>query len=166
VVHVALTPHMLSKNAARCIGFCPKWLYLCAAHFSTMLHASSLTADAQPSCVGKKSGDKPAAPEDTDMLQQSRYTVPEVTQLLANKHTLKASLKVKSVQQMVQLCKKQPGKCLSKQSQQQLSGPCQQRWCHRLLSVCTADKVKLYGHILLGQSLLCLSLDRAAGLAW
>ncbi len=58
---------MLSKNAARCIGFCPKWLYLCAAHFSTMLHASSLTADAQPSCVGKKSGDKPAAPEDTDI---------------------------------------------------------------------------------------------------
>ena len=31
-----------------------------------MLHASLLKADAQPLCVGKKSGEKPAAPEDTD----------------------------------------------------------------------------------------------------
>lgn len=55
---------MLPKIAARCLGFCPNWLYFRGAHVLTMPCDSWLTA--QPSCVGKKSGDKPAAPEDTE----------------------------------------------------------------------------------------------------
>jgi len=100
-----------------------------------------------------------------DLLQQSWYTVSQVNQLHASKDALKASLKVEPVQQMVQLCKKQPGKGLSKQSPQKLSGLCQQRWHRRRLSLCTADKVKHYGQILSGQNLMCLSRDNAAGLA-
>jgi uncharacterized protein YkwD len=61
-----LGPHVLPKFAARCIVSAQKGHTFVVQMFSTMLCASLLTADMQPSCVGKRSGDKSAAPEDIE----------------------------------------------------------------------------------------------------